>query len=53
MLTGFKWIRQAALRYEEEVDGKFFFGMEESHGYLMGSHSGDKEGNFGALHGFF
>ena len=49
VLTGFKWIRQAALRYEEEVDGKFVFGMEESHGYLMGSHSGDKDGIWASM----
>ena len=44
VLTGFKWIRQAALRFEKEQGGKFVFGMEESHGFLMGNHSGDKDG---------
>ena len=49
VLTGFKWIREAALRYEEEVGGKFIFGMEESHGYLMGTHAGDKDGVWAAM----
>ena len=37
------------MRYEEEVDGKFIFGMEESHGYLIGSHSGDKDGIWASM----
>ena len=28
---------------------KFVFGMEESHGYLMGTHSGDKDGIWAAM----
>ena len=49
VLTGFKWIRQAALKYEKDHDSKFVFGMEESHGYLMGNHSGDKDGIWASL----
>tara|TARA_B100000686_G_scaffold77258_1_gene83303 strand:+ start:1094 stop:2818 length:1725 start_codon:yes stop_codon:yes gene_type:complete len=49
VLTGFKWIRQAALKYEKDYDLKFVFGMEESHGYLMGNHSGDKDGIWASL----
>ena len=49
VLTGFKWIRQAALRFEKERGGKFVFGMEESHGYLMGDHSGDKDGIWASM----
>tara|TARA_B100001167_G_scaffold184346_1_gene143648 strand:- start:695 stop:1549 length:855 start_codon:yes stop_codon:yes gene_type:complete len=49
VLTGFKWIRQAALRFEKERGGKFVFGMEESHGYLMGAHSGDKDGIWASM----
>jgi phosphoglucomutase len=49
VLTGFKWIRQAALKYEKDHDFKFVFGMEESHGYLMGNHSGDKDGIWASL----
>ncbi|HJM08439.1 MAG TPA: phospho-sugar mutase [SAR324 cluster bacterium] len=47
-LTGFKWIRDAALGAEKS--GKeFLFGMEESHGYLSGSHTGDKDGIWAAM----
>jgi phosphomannomutase len=49
VLTGFKWIRQAALRIEKEQGGKFVFGMEESHGFLMGNHSGDKDGIWASM----
>ena len=49
VLTGFKWIRQAALRFEKEEGGKFVFGMEESHGFLMGNHSGDKDGIWASM----
>jgi len=49
VLTGFKWIRRAALEYEKDNNLKFIFGMEESHGYLMGNHSGDKDGIWASL----
>ena len=49
VLTGFKWIRQAALRFEKEQGGTFVFGMEESHGFLMGNHSGDKDGIWASM----
>jgi len=49
VLTGFKWIRQAALRFEKEEGGEFVFGMEESHGFLMGNHSGDKDGIWASM----
>ncbi len=49
VLTGFKWIKQAALNYEKEFGGKFIFAMEESNGYLMGEHSGDKDGIWAAM----
>ena len=48
-LTGFKWIRDAALTYESSGKGKFLFGMEESNGYLMGNHTGDKDGVWAAM----
>ena len=38
------------MRYEDEVDGKFVFGVEESPGYLMGSHSGDKDGLWASMY---
>ncbi len=49
VLTGFKWIRLAALKFEKDHGLKFVFGMEESHGYLMGNHSGDKDGIWASL----
>ena len=49
VLTGFKWIKQAALNYKKEFGGKFIFAMEESNGYLMGEHSGDKDGIWAAM----
>lgn len=48
-LTGFKWIRALAEQLEREGQGDFVFGMEESHGYLRGGHSGDKDGVWAAL----
>lgn len=48
-LTGFKWIWKEACRLEETNDGKFLFGMEESHGFLMGKHCGDKDGVWAAM----
>lgn len=48
-LTGFKWIWSEAIRVEQSGLGQFVFGMEESHGYLMGRHSGDKDGIWAAL----
>ncbi len=48
VLTGFKWIWSVALQAESEGQ-KFLFGMEESHGYLMGNHTGDKDGIWAAM----
>ena len=48
-LTGFKWIRDAAVRYEKLRQGSVVFGMEESHGYLCGTYTGDKDGVWAAL----
>ena len=49
VLTGFKWVKQAALNFEKDNGGKFVFAMEESNGYLMGNHSGDKDGVWAAM----
>ena len=49
VLTGFKWVKHAASNYEKECGGKFIFAMEESHGYLKGEHSGDKDGIWAAM----
>ncbi|MGK5092393.1 phospho-sugar mutase [Deltaproteobacteria bacterium TL4] len=48
-LTGFKWIWAAAKEMERTGSGSFIFGMEESHGYLAGNHSGDKDGIWAAM----
>ena len=48
VLTGFKWIWSVALQAESKGQ-KFLFGMEESHGYLMGNHTGDKDGVWAAM----
>ena len=34
---------------KKKYAGKFIFAMEESHGYLMGEHSGDKDGIWAAM----
>lgn len=48
-LTGFKWIYDMAWRMEKGGWGKFIFGMEESHGYLAGTYTGDKDGVWAAM----
>jgi phosphoglucomutase len=48
VLTGFKWIRNAAEQCIGEGE-QFIFGMEESHGFLMGLHCGDKDGVWAAM----
>jgi len=44
--VGFKWIAGVI---DEEGPDKFLFGAEESHGYLAGSYSRDKDAAAGAL----
>lgn len=48
VLTGFKWIRDAAEQCAAQGQ-QFIFGMEESHGFLMGLHCGDKDGVWAAM----
>lgn len=48
-LTGFKWIFAEAIKLQESGEGSFFFGMEESHGFLTGTHTGDKDGIWAAM----
>ena len=48
VLTGFKWIRDAAEQCATQGQ-QFIFGMEESHGFLMGLHCGDKDGVWAAM----
>ncbi len=42
-LTGFKYIGEQIGRMEQDGSGQFFFGYEESYGYLIGTHARDKD----------
>lgn len=42
-LTGFKYIGEQIGRMERDGSGQFFFGYEESYGYLIGTHARDKD----------
>lgn len=46
VLTGFKWISNAI---DENGEDHFVFGMEEAHGYLVGSYIRDKDASIAAL----
>lgn len=43
VLTGFKFIGEKILEYEETKDHTFLFGYEESYGYLIGDFVRDKD----------
>ena len=43
VLTGFKYIGEQIKRFEETGCNEFVFGYEESYGYLVGTHSRDKD----------
>ena len=44
LLTGFKYIGELVTNLEkEEEEDRFVFGMEESYGYLCGTHARDKD----------
>lgn len=43
VLTGFKWIGKQILKNEQEGQGTYLFGMEESYGCLIGSYARDKD----------
>ena len=43
VLTGFKYIGQQILGFEESGKGKYLFGFEESYGCLIGTHARDKD----------
>ncbi len=50
VLTGFKYIGEKIHEWEQSKDGyDFLFGMEESLGYLHGTHSRDKDATIAAL----
>lgn len=45
VLTGFKYIGEKIHTWEQDPHGyQFLFGAEESYGYLLGTHSRDKDG---------
>ncbi len=43
VLTGFKWIGQQILGFENSGKGTYLFGFEESYGCLIGTHARDKD----------
>lgn len=43
VLTGFKWIGQQILGFEQSGKGTYLFGFEESYGCLIGTHARDKD----------
>ncbi|MCI8513675.1 MAG: phospho-sugar mutase [Lachnospiraceae bacterium] len=43
VLTGFKYIGQQILGFEESGEGTYLFGFEESYGCLIGTHARDKD----------
>lgn len=43
VLTGFKYIGELIHKWEKDHSHTFLFGAEESYGYLMGTHSRDKD----------
>ena len=43
VLTGFKYIGQQILQFEQTGKGEYLFGFEESYGCLIGTHARDKD----------
>lgn len=43
VLTGFKFIGQKILEFEQKGEGTYLFGFEESYGCLIGTHARDKD----------
>lgn len=43
VLTGFKFIGQQILGFEQKGEGTYLFGFEESYGCLIGTHARDKD----------
>ena len=43
VLTGFKYIGQQILKFEQTGKGSYLFGFEESYGCLIGTHARDKD----------
>lgn len=48
-LTGFKFIGEKIHEYEQTNEALFIMGYEESYGYLVGTHSRDKDGVVSAM----
>ena len=44
VLTGFKYIGEKMIGFEQQHDYEFIIGYEESYGYLVGNHAKDKDG---------
>lgn len=44
VLTGFKYIGEIITKRENEKNGTFLFGFEESYGYMKGTYARDKDG---------
>lgn len=49
VLTGFKYIGHQIDKLEDKGGRKFFFGFEESYGYLGGSYARDKDAVYAAM----
>lgn len=49
VLTGFRYIAARIRDIHDTFEGNFFFGFEESNGYLIGDFIRDKDGCLGAL----
>ena len=48
-MTGFKYIGQQILGFEEKGKGTYLFGFEESYGYLAGPYVRDKDAVIGSM----
>ena len=48
-LTGFKYIGEKISQWEKDPAHDFFFGYEESYGYLAGTHAQDKDAVVSAM----
>ncbi len=52
VLTGFKYIGQQILGFENTGKGTYLFGFEESYGCLIGTHARDKDAIVATMTGF-